>query len=188
MIRDRAVAHRYSAALFGAAVKLGCEDAILADLQSLEDLARHDRSFQRFLETPDVPAERKVEAIGRLLQGRVDDLLIRFLLLMLKKGRLPHLPLVLPQYRQLLEDHRGLVRARVVTAVPLAADLAEQLRARLEKLNGRPTTCELQVDPMIIGGVIVMLGGKIIDASIRYQLSLLREQLRGARVQGSGGI
>ena len=186
MIRDRAVAHRYAAALFGAAVKLGREQEVHDDLLSLEELSQSNPAWGRFLEAPDVPADQKAEMISTLLSGRVDDLVVRFLLLMLRKKRVQHLPLVRPHYRILLDEHQGLVRARVQTAIALSPDLAETLRARLERLMGMKIACELTVDPSIIGGVIVTLGGRIIDASIRHQLELLREQLKSAPVRAGG--
>lgn len=187
MIRDRGVAHRYTGALFGAAVKNGQERAVLADLQSLEDLHLRDASWQRFLEAPDVPAEQKVALIRSLLQGKVEELVVRFLLLMLQKKRIQHLPLVFEPYRLLVEEHLGVVRARVETAIPLPRELADALRERLERLTGKKIVLEPRVEPAIIGGIIVSLAGKIIDASLRHQLSLLREQLKSAAVTGSGG-
>jgi F-type H+-transporting ATPase subunit delta len=183
MIRDRVVAHRYAGALFGAAVKLNNAEEVLTDLQSLHELYLHDTALQRFLEAPDLLTEDKVSLVERVLRGRVSELTVRFLLLLLEKKRVQHLPLVLEHYRDLLEEHLGLIRAQVQTAVALPEDLAVQLKARLEKLTHKKIALELKIEPAIIGGMIVRLGGKVIDASLRHQLNGLREQLASARVR-----
>ena len=182
MIRDRAVASRYANALFGAATKAGEEERVLADLQSLEKFGERDRRFQEFLEAPDVLTESKVELIHSLLDSRVNELVVRFLLLMLEKKRIQHLPLILGHYRQLVEDHLGILRSEVITAVPLAEDLAAVLTKKLEALSGKKILLDPKVDPAILGGIIVRLGEKTLDDSIRHRLDELREHLLTARV------
>lgn len=182
MIRDRGVATRYAQALFGAALKEGSEGPTLEDLESLDRLYDLDRSLQRFLEAPDVLTEHKVELIHRVLGGRVSDLVERFLLLMLEKKRVQHLPLVFEHYRTLVEEHRGIVRAQVVTAVPFPGELEEGLKARLAALTGKKIILDRKVDPSIVGGVIVTLDGRILDASLRHRMQELRGMLLATRV------
>jgi F-type H+-transporting ATPase subunit delta len=182
VIRDRAVSRRYAAALFGAAVQAGAAEAILADLQSLEELHARDASLQTFLEAPDVLTEVKGRVVRDVLEGRVHELVARLLELMLAKKRVQHLPLVYQDYREMVEEHLGVARARVVTAVPLAAELAERLRERLQRVTGLQVRLELRRDPAVLGGMIVVVGGRILDGSLRHRLEEVREHLLGARV------
>ncbi len=183
MIRDPGVAHRYAAALFGAARSRSEDEAVLADLQSIERLYELDPALKTFLEAPDVLAEQKEALIRGVLGGRVSELVVRFLLLMLRKKRIQHLSIVFGHYRKLVEELHGIERARVVTAVPLAPDLAEPLRQRLETLSGKRVLLELRVDPAVLGGVVVTLGDKIIDGSLRHRLDEMRDRLLRARVR-----
>jgi F-type H+-transporting ATPase subunit delta len=177
LIRDRGVAARYAAALFAAALKAGEEEQVLADMGAMSALNARDRALQEFLEAPDVLTERKVELIHRLFDARVAPLTVRFLLLMLEKKRIQHFPLTLSHYRQMVEDHQGIVRTRVITAVPLPSELADALRGKLEKLSGKKIRLDPQVDPDIVGGIIVRLGERTVDASIRHRLGELRTAL-----------
>lgn len=182
MIRDRAVSHRYAAALFGAAVKARAEEVVLEDLRALEALYERDERFQQFLEAPDVLTEDKVALVERVLTGRAHELVVRLLLLMLEKKRIQHLPLVLADYRELVEEHLGRVRALVTSAAPMADDQAEELRVRLERISGKKVRLETKVDRSLLGGVVVMIGGKILDGSLRHRLEEMRERLSSASV------
>lgn len=182
MIRDRAVARRYAAALFGAARKAGAAEAVLADLLGIEELERFNPALRRFLEAPDVLTEHKVEVLSAVLDGRVHHLVSRLLGLMLRKNRIQHFPFVYQEYRELVEDDLGIARARVTTAVPLEPALAGELKQRLEILTGKQVRLEMRVDSAILGGVVTVVGGRILDGSLRYRLAGLRERLLGLRV------
>ena len=182
MIRDRAVSHRYATALFGAAVNAKAAEAIQGDLQSLEELHRLDPSLQTFLEAPDVLTEAKNEVIGQVLGGRVHELVVRLLQLMLAKKRIQHLPVVFLDYRELVEEHLGIARAQVTTAGPLPTELAAELKKRLEAVTGKQVRLETRQDPAILGGMIVVVGGRVLDGSLRHRLDDMREQLQSARV------
>lgn len=182
MIRDRAVARRYAVALFGAARKAGVAEAVLADLQAVEELERLNPALREFLEAPDVVTEHKLGVLSAVLDGRVHELVSRLFGLMLRKMRIQHFPFVHEEYRELVEDDLGIARARVTTAVPLDATLAGKLRERLESLTGKQVRLETRVDSDILGGVVTVVGGKILDGSLRYRLAELRERLLGLRV------
>lgn len=177
MIRDRGVAARYAQALFGAAEKRNETEAVLRDLDSLVQLEKADRSFQLFLESPSVLDEQKVLLVDRVLRDRVAPLLVQFVRLMLRKKRIQHFPLVFDRYRALVEEKLGIVRAQVVTAVPAEAELIERMRSELMRLTGKTVDLRTRVDPGILGGTVVTIGGKILDSSLRYKLEALREEL-----------
>jgi F-type H+-transporting ATPase subunit delta len=192
VIRERAVARRYAVALFGAAQKAGVAEAVLADLASIDALEKHGQeneglhgqgsTLQRFLEAPDVLTEHKVETLRVILGGRVHPLVLRLCELMLAKKRIAHLPPVYEEYRDLVEESLGIARAHVTTAVLLDAAVTAELTKRLEAVTGKTVRLDLKVDPAILGGVVAVVGGKIVDGSLRHRLAELREQLLGARV------
>jgi len=179
---DQGVAHRYAQALFGAALGGNAIDAVRADLESLESWLSADPTLIRFLESPMERDEDKVQLIEKLFRGRTTDLLIRLLLLLLRKKRIAHLLDIVRSYRALVEEHQGVVEARVTTAVPLPQDLKDRLAEELEQLAGKKVRIRARVDPRIIGGVIVMIQGKILDRSIRHELEKLRDDLLAVQV------
>jgi F-type H+-transporting ATPase subunit delta len=182
VIRDRAIARRYAVALFGAARKAGAGEEILADLGAVKDLEKLNPSLRLFLEAPDVLTEHKVATLSAVFKGRVHELVARLFDLMLHKKRIQHFPFVHEEYRDLVEEELGIARARVTTAVPLDPVLAEELVKRLEKLTRKRVRLDMRVDPAILGGVVTVVGGKILDGSLRHGLADLREQLLGVRV------
>ena len=179
---DKGVARRYAQALFGAAEKAGRADAILGDLESLEKLIERDPSLMRFLSSPREVDRNKEAVIEKLFGERTDRLVVRLLLLLLRKGRILHLRDVIAAYRALLEQERGIVAARVVTAVSLGEDLGNRLRAELERISGKRVRIEAAIDPRIIGGLVVMMEGRIYDRSVRHELDRLRTDLLAVRV------
>lgn len=182
MIRDRGVATRYAAALFGAAVARKELEQVDADLRGLEALHARDTAFQDFLEAPNVLDGDKEKIVRTVLGGRVSEVVLQFCLLMLRKKRIAHLPLVFDPFRRLVEQHLGLERAEVVTAIPLAEAQAEAMKAKLETLTGRKVALVTKVDPKILAGAVVTIGGKILDGSVRHKLDRLRDELLASKV------
>jgi F-type H+-transporting ATPase subunit delta len=182
VIRDRAIARRYAVALFGAARHAGAAEEILADLGAVKELEKLNPSLRQFLEAPDVLTEHKVAVLSAVFKGCVHELVGRLLDLMLRKKRMQHFPFVHEEYRGLVEEALGIARARVTTAVPLDPALAGELVKRLEKLTHKQVRLDTRVDPAIIGGVVTVVGGKILDGSLRHWLADLRERLLGVRV------
>jgi F-type H+-transporting ATPase subunit delta len=178
---DKGVARRYAHALFGAAQGVGALDAVLADMTAIESLLQADSSLIRFLESPRELDEAKRGVVERTFGGRAHDLCVRMILLLLKKKRIPHLLDVVAAYRKLVEESQGMTQARVVTAVALESDLREALRRELERVFHKKVRILPVTDPKVIGGVLVMIEGKIIDRSIRHELDRLREDLLSVR-------
>jgi F-type H+-transporting ATPase subunit delta len=119
----------------------------------------------------------------------VDDLLPQLglatvlgktLQLLASRDRLALLPDLAEGYRSRLMDHQKVVRARVTSAVPLAADTTQQLQKELETLTGRSVVMTAATNPDIIGGVVTQIGSTVYDGSIKRQLEKLREQLTGS--------
>ena len=181
---DQSVAKRYAQGLFGAARSEGVADRLLADLETLEALVAQDRSLVRFLESPQQLESSKIALVEKLFRGKASDLFVRFLVLLVRKGRVPHLIDTMRVYRILVEESHGVTEARVTTAVPLPNDLRARLQSELERLFRKTVRIRPRLDPRIIGGIFVMIEGKIIDRSIRTELTKLRDVLLGANVRG----
>ena len=175
-----AVARKYAQALFGAAGERGEVDRVAEDVTSLRALLAADPRLLRFLGSPDVTQERKEAFLADVLGERVTRLTREFLELLLTKGRIAILPAALARFEELLEAARGLVRVQAVTAVPLGPEARGRLVERLQHVTGRTVLLSESVDPGVLGGVVVQVGGKIIDGSVRSALQGLKARLLGA--------
>jgi F-type H+-transporting ATPase subunit delta len=150
-------------------------------------LEKTSTRLQDFLESPSVLDAHKETVVQNVLRGRAHELVVQLLLLMLRKKRIGHFPLVLPHYQTLVEEKLGVVRAEVVTAIPVDAATLEKLRAGLEAATGNKLRVEHRVDPAILGGVVATVGGEVIDSSVRHRLAELRDQMMAANVLVSQG-
>jgi F-type H+-transporting ATPase subunit delta len=172
-----AIAHKYARALFDSAREAGCMDEVGADVAGLAELEAGDPAFLRFLVSPEVLTERKMEFIKDVFGPRLQDVVTNFLRLLVDKGRVNYLPEMCEEFVRMYEEHQGQLRAQVMTAIPLSADQEARLKSELDRITGRDIQLEKKVDPSVLGGVVVHLGNKIVDRSLRRGLRQLQEKL-----------
>jgi F-type H+-transporting ATPase subunit delta len=174
---NRSAGLRYARALFDVADREGANlDAIEVELEGFVSLMAKHPGLEKVLLNPGVPAPRKrdaVEALSRTLSPIVGKLLM----LLAARDRLVILPDLLAAYRERLFDHKQIVRAEVVTALPLEADRALAIKRSLAEMTGRQVMLSTSVDPTIIGGLVARVGGTVYDASVTTQLKRMRQRL-----------
>ena len=182
MARDTGIARRYAQALFLAAGKKDAVDRVWDDLQGVlaVDRAAGDR-FRHFLENPQVTTEHKFAVLEATYRPVVHGLVVEFFRLLLAKKRLFELKTIVEEFERLVEDHRGVLRARVTTALPLHDKELNALVTALEAGLRKKVRIVSNVDPQILGGVVLRVGDRIADTSVKKQLADLREQLLAAR-------
>jgi ATP synthase F1 delta subunit len=176
------VAKRYAVALFNAAVKQDIAEQVNDDLTSFVELLRANRDLVGFLKSPEILIEAKKQLIVDVFGDRTAGLFVKFILLLMDKKRLKHILSIADAYGQLYEQLQGIVEARVITAVPLDADLEQQTVDRLEEATNKTIRISKTVDPDIVGGMIIIVGDNILDGSIRHKLKLMRRSLSEVRV------
>jgi F-type H+-transporting ATPase subunit delta len=176
------VAKRYAVALFDAAVKQDVAEQVDEDMSSFVELLRSNKDLVGFLKSPEVFTEAKKQLVVDVFGERTAGLFVSFILLLIEKKRLINILDITDAYHQLFEQLQGIVEARVITAVPLDADLEERAVTRLEEATGKTIRLNKTIDPDIIGGMIVIVGDNIIDGSIRYKLEQMKKSLSEVRV------
>ena len=181
MAKDVAIARRYAQALFMAAEKKSAIEAIGADMKAVFELdQKSNEGFRLMLEAPQVPTEHKFAILESVLRPRVHPLVVEFFKLIMRKKRAFNLRDVVEEFERLVEDHQGVVRARVTSAVPLTDEETRRLVAELEGALSKKVRVVQSVEPEILGGLVVRVGDRIADKSIRSMLARLRDQLLGA--------
>ena len=181
MARDVTIARRYAQALFLAARKKDAVDRVAQDLAGVNkvDAAMNDR-LRLFLEAPQVPTDQKIEVVEKGLGPSVHRLVIEFFKLIINKKRLFRMRDIEGEFARLVEEHEGIVRAKVTSAVPLTDSELTALVASLEQSLSKKVKVDAHVDPAILGGLVVKVGDRIADRSVTTLLSELREQLLAA--------
>ncbi len=171
------VARRYAQALTEEAQSTGALDASDADVALIAETLEGSRDLRMALTSPIISHDKKLAILERLFEGKVSDLTLRFLRLLVTKQRDGQIPSILDAYRQLRDERTGTVEALIRTAAPLSPDEAERLKAVLEARSGSTVRMDLRVDPSLIGGLVVRLGDIVFDRSVKHQLETLRGQL-----------
>jgi F-type H+-transporting ATPase subunit delta len=172
------VARRYALALYQEAEARGAVAPTDEDVQALREVLDGSRELTALFESPIVPREKKEAVVTKLFEGRVGELTLRFVRLLLEKEREDLLPVVVRAYGALRDQRLGIVEAHVRTARPLGAGEAQALERTLAERTGKQVRLRTEVDPALVGGLVVRIGDRVYDRSVRHQLGLLREQLR----------
>ncbi|MBI4492966.1 MAG: F0F1 ATP synthase subunit delta [Chloroflexi bacterium] len=175
-----ASARHYAEAVFGIAQERQAFDAWLGALERVEQILA-DPAAGQVLTSPAVPEEERRAALDRLLPDLGPEIR-NFLHLLVDRGRLELLPEILTAFRELVDQARGVVTAKVTSAVALDPRLREVVARRLAAHTGRQVRLELSVDPELIGGVVARVGDELLDDSVRGRLQRLKERLLRAPV------
>ncbi len=166
---------RYAQAVFQIAQQKGEADRWLSDLKVLSEL-QHSDVFVKALETPQVSFADK----ARLLASRypaLNPLAVNLVSLLIERRRVALLPGIFEEYQRLLDGHRGIQRADVVTAIALTEEDRLHLEERLSGITGKKIIITAKVDPAVIGGVIARFEGKLLDGSTRNRLDALKKEI-----------
>ena len=170
------VARRYAQALTEEAQSQGVLEAVDADADLIAGTLQGSRDLRLALTSPVVSHEKKRAVLEGVFGNRVSALTSKFLTLLVRNERDGEIPAVLEAYRQLRDDRLGIVEASVKTAKPLAPEQMAQLQTSLEARAGKTVRMRYEIDPSLVGGLVVRLGDVVFDRSVKHQLETLREQ------------
>jgi F-type H+-transporting ATPase subunit delta len=166
----------YAKALLGAAEKAGQTDAVAEELQSLvTDVLDKLPQLQAALASPRIGHEEKLTLIDRAFAGRMSDVLLNFLKVLSRHGRLDCLGAIAEAAQKQLNELKGRVEVWVTTAAPLSNPLREQIVTRLSALLGQEVVLKTKLDPEMLGGLVVRIGDTVFDGSVSARLVQMRQ-------------
>jgi F-type H+-transporting ATPase subunit delta len=175
--RNAPVVARYARALLQLANERQQAEAVRADLNGLREVFEANPDLARLLADPAVSEAKRGELLRRVFAGRLAPTLMNFLGVLNAKGRLGLLPDMIEAFNDLLEEQLGNVEVDVTVAQRLDAGQLEQVRQRVSQALGRAAVVHQYVDESIIGGLVLRVQDKLIDASVRFQLDQMRRRL-----------
>ena len=173
-------ARRYAQAIFRMAQESQEMNRWQSDLRKTASMCRDEALFAR-LEDREVSFEDKERLLSERL-GEIGPLALKLVSMLVTKGRLAMIEDISDEYQRLLDNYRGVEGvevAEVVTAIPLDDEDRLKIGKRITDIVGRPVVVKPKVDPGVIGGIIIRVGDKLIDGSIRSKLVALRKGLGG---------
>ena len=175
MARRDTAPRRYADAAFEIALRDGTVETWRAELD-LAAVTLPTAGLEQVLANPATPLDQRIEAAEKVF-ATLSKPVLNLVLLLLRRGRIEQLPRVAKEFARLDDERKGLVHAFVTSAAPLTADELRAITTRLETMTGGQIDIETDVDPHLLGGLVVRIGDRLIDGSVRGRLERLRNQL-----------
>lgn len=173
------VAERYASSLFALALEEGKVAEVATALDNFQGMIDGSADLQRLIKSPVFSANEQLAAISAILEKTgISGLAANFLKVTASNRRLFAVPGMIRSFREIYARHRGEVSAEVTSAHALTAAQETELKAALKGVTGKDVTINVAVDPAILGGLIVKLGSRQIDTSLRTKLSTLKLSLK----------
>jgi len=187
---ELALARVYSTAILDLAERQGDAEVVLRELSTLVARLEASPEFETFLASPLVDASARERALEKIFRGKVSDLLVDSLQVLNRKGRLGLLRRLAEAYHSGLQERRGIVEVRVQTAVGLSDAARNGLRDVVARQTGREPELVEEVDPSLLGGMVVRIGDTKLDTSVASRLRKMTERLadRASREIHSGRV
>lgn len=168
---------RYARALLLLAEENGILEKSYEDLKLADAVLNGHKELSISLKSPVVRVGKKQNLIRRLFDGRIDPLILKFMLIIVRKQRGNILGGIASAYGDVYKKHLGIETVRIITAQPLDESLRERAMAAAKKLTPYTIEFDESIDPDIIGGFILILGDKRYDASVRNRLNQVKKHL-----------
>jgi len=176
------MAGRYATALFELAREGGAIDHVKADLDRFDALMGESPDLLRLVRSPVFSADEQRQALSAVLQrAGIGGLAEKFLMLVTTNRRLFAVRDMIRGFRDLVADHKGEATAEVTVAEPLKGEHVAALKSALKAVSGKDVDLAVKVDPAILGGLVVKLGSRMVDTSLRTKLNAIRHAMKEAR-------
>ena len=173
------VAHAYADALFEVAKEKGRLDPVREQLGQFADAVDRDRDLQVFFFSPYFSSGEKSDGAKRALVG-ADPEFVNFLDLVIEKQRMPEIFRIRRQLDELWKQENRRIDVTVTSAVTLEPSVVEKVGEEIERQTGQKVELSSRVDAEILGGIVLQVGNKVLDASIRSRLEKLRKSVAQA--------
>ena len=173
------IARVYAEALFDSAKGAGKLDAIKEQLDQFADALSSDRELQLFFFSPYFSSNEKKEGLRKAIDG-ADPELLNFLELLCEKHRMPVTFRIRDRFDHLWDEENKRLEVTVTSAVELDPELVQRIGSEIEKQTGQTVELESVVDADILGGLVLRVGNKVLDASVRNRLDRLRKDVAQA--------
>jgi F-type H+-transporting ATPase subunit delta len=174
------VAVAYAQSLLELASERNQAEAAGQELAALAQIVDENPTFREVLTNPSVSIEERARLLDKVFRNNVSELVFNTLGVLNQKNRLGLISQIAQGYADLLDEKLGKVEVDLTVAQKLSPEQLEQARQRIGKALGRDAVVHQYVDDGVLGGVVLRVGDKLIDASVRYQLQAMKEQLLAA--------
>ncbi len=177
---ETGIAGRYATAIFELAEDTRALPAIEKDFAALREVLAESADLTRLVRSPVFASDDQARALKAVMEKiGISDLGTKFVLVLAAKRRLFYLTDIIKSFERILATRRGEVQAQVTSARKLNDGETAELKAALKAKLGREPRLDTKVDPTLLGGLVVKVGSRMIDTSLRTKLNGLRAAMRG---------
>ena len=174
------VAQRYARSLFALAQDTDKVEATAAELTALRKALNDSADLRAFAASPVIPAQQQMDTLKKLLSKfGVSQLTANFVGMLAQNRRLNLLEECIIAYHRLLDESKGIAAAEVISAEPLSDSQMRALKEALKGATGKDVAVDSHIDQSLIGGLIVKLGSRMLDTSLKTRLASLKVALKG---------
>jgi len=171
------LASRYAQSLLDIAQEQNVLNDVLADMKLIQAAISDSRELQLFLSSPIIKGDKKMNALNQLFEGKVQSLTLKFIQLLITKGREANLFDISASFEKLFDEKNKVKSIKVTTAVPMTDDVKKTVIAKAQQfVQGYDLKVEEIIDPELIGGFIIEVDDKLYDASVKTELYKIKKQ------------
>ena len=171
------IADRYATAMIDLGEKSDQLDILADDLSRINETFKSSDELLTFLEHPTITSDDKKDVVDKVFKDTISQYALNLLKLLLDRNRIFLFPAIGSHYNDILNKKRNITLARIITAIDIDEDTKNQVKRKLERAFNQNIKIAAKVDPDIIAGMIVKIGDKTIDGSIRTKLENMKKQL-----------
>ena len=172
------VAKVYGDALFDLAVENNELDLIAEEIQVLKDTLAENAELLQFLNHPKISNEDKISSIEEIFKGKFSDTTVGFLVIVVTKGRYNELPAIINYFLEAVREYRKIGKASVTSASELTVEQKQKIEKKLlDSTEYVEFIMDYKIDPSIIGGLIIRIGDRVVDSSIKTKIEMMKKDL-----------
>ena len=171
------VSKEYGGALFDLACEEKIDFEILGQLRVLDNIVKENPEYVKFLSAPNIPKADRIEAVDAAFGGKVHQYVCSFLKLLTERGYARYISECISEYENRYYEYKGLVVAKVQSAVELSDKQKNAILTKLEKITGKEIELRCTVDPRLIGGMKIFVGDTLYEGTVRAKLDDLKNRL-----------
>ncbi len=176
-MRDSTIARNYAETLIALAVKAGDREGWGQLVQDIANAIKSDIRLRRFLESPRISEQEKSAVLAKAFGDKVPPVFLRFLQILVTKRRQMLVPAIASEYHDILDQSEKRVHANVTVAQQPGDGEEAKIAEQLGRVLGKKVVTHVNVNPAILGGIIVKVGDTVMDGSLRRRLHRLRWQI-----------
>lgn len=186
-MNNRSLARRYAQALFLSSQEKNMLDEVEAELKMVIESIAGSRELAGIIDKDLISPEAKKAVLVKLFDGKIASQTMSFIKLVVDKHREKYLQEILEEYIALADTARNMLEAEVKTASELSPGQQEAIKQGLSSYTGKDVRLKVEVDPSLLGGIMVKIGDKVYDGSARRQLQTLKERLESVHFEEDRG-